>query len=481
MYDIQNIILSIVQYFFDYIWIANLAFIIIIILIERKNPLYTILWIFLLILAPYIGFFIFLFLGISFKKRRVANKIYNLKKLKSRKEIKNDYSELNRWKSLITYLEMSSQNYISIDNSIQTFFEGKDFFTELKKSIQNAKNTINMEYYIFKLDKIGKEIIDLLIEKDKEGVKINIIIDGVNSHNSKLKKYLKNTGINLSLFFKTYIPFFNLRINYRDHRKITIIDNEIAFIGGMNIGDEYLGESKIGFWRDTSVKVYGDIVYSLEKEFYFSLSIVQNKLVSNENLGKISNKALSSSIKKNRTSLQVVSCGPNYEFPVIRDNFIKLIQEAKKTILIQTPYFVPDDLLLDTLKTAIISGIDVKIMIPSKADHPFIYWVNQFYAGELLRLGANIYRYENGFIHSKTLSVDDEVISVGTCNFDYRSFYLNFEININIYNKEIATEFKNQFYRDISYSQKITLKKFKKRDIFIKVRESVFRLLSPLL
>ena len=120
-------------------------------------------------------------------------------------------------------------------------------------------------------------------------------------------------------------------------------------------------------------------------------------------------------------------------------------------------------------------------MIPSKADHPFIYWVNQFYAGELLRLGANIYRYENGFIHSKTLSVDDEVISVGTCNFDYRSFYLNFEININIYNKEIATEFKNQFYRDISYSQKITLKKFKKRDIFIKVRESVFRLLSPLL
>ena len=212
MYDIQNIILSIVQYFFDYIWIANLAFIIIIILIERKNPLYTILWIFLLILAPYIGFFIFLFLGISFKKRRVANKIYNLKKLKSRKEIKNDYSELNRWKSLITYLEMSSQNYISIDNSIQTFFEGKDFFTELKKSIQNAKNTINMEYYIFKLDKIGKEIIDLLIEKDKEGVKINIIIDGVNSHNSKLKKYLKNTGINLSLFFKTYIPFFNLRI-----------------------------------------------------------------------------------------------------------------------------------------------------------------------------------------------------------------------------------------------------------------------------
>ena len=178
--------------------------------------------------------------------------------------------------------------------------------------------------------------------------------------------------------------------------------------------------------------------------------------------------------------MQLISSGPNYEFPVIRDNYIKLIQEARKSVFIQTPYFVPDDLLLDTLKSAVLSGIDVKIMIPNKADHPFIYWVNQYYVGELLRLGANIYRYENGFIHSKTILVDEEVISVGTCNFDYRSFYLNFEINLNIYNKDVANSFKIQYYKDIAISKKLTFNDFKRRSIFTKVKESVCRLLSPI-
>ena len=478
MQDISKILLTFVEFFLHYVWIANLFFIIVIIMIEKKNPLYTILWIFLLTLVPYVGFFIYLFFGLTFKKKRVANKIYKLKKLRSRKNVsESDREELRRWKGLITYLEMSTDNYITSNNEIQLYFTGKEFFSNLKKEIANAKKFINMEYFIFQFDGIGKEIADLLIKKVNEGVEVNLIIDGVNWANFKLKRYFKNTGVNLYLFFRTYIPLFNVRINYRDHRKVTIIDNRVAFVGGMNIGDEYLGKGKIGYWRDTSVKIYGDIVSSFEKEFYFSLSIVKNKYLRDE---KISNEISLKYEEEDNVYMQVISSGPNYEFPAIRDNYIKLIQEARKSVFIQTPYFVPDDLLLDTLKSAVLSGIDVKIMIPNKADHPFIYWINQYYVGELLRLGANIYRYENGFIHSKTILVDEEVVSVGTCNFDYRSFYLNFEINLNIYNKEVANSFKTQYYKDIAISKKLTFNDFKRRSIFTKVKESVCRLLSPI-
>ena len=478
MHNINEIFLIFINFFLQYVWIANLFFAIVIIMVEKKNPLYTIFWIFLLYLLPYIGFFIYLFFGLTFKKKRVANKIYKIKKLKSIKNVHgSDKEELRRWKGLITYLEMSTDNYITSNNDIQVYFVGEEFFSDLKKEIANAKKFINMEYFIFQFDGIGKEIADLLIKKAKEGVEVNLIIDGVNLANYKLKSYFKNTGVHLYLFFRTYIPIFNIRINYRDHRKVTIIDNRVAFVGGMNIADEYLGKGKIGYWRDTSVKIYGDIVSTFEKEFYFSMSIVKNKFLKDE---KTSNE-ISLKYEEDNVYMQVISSGPNYEFPAIRDNYIKLIQEARKSVFIQTPYFVPDDLLLDTLKSAVLSGIDVKIMIPNKADHPFIYWINQYYVAELLRLGANIYRYENGFIHSKTILVDEEVVSVGTCNFDYRSFYLNFEINLNIYNKDVANSFKTQYYKDIAISKKLTFADFKKRSIFTKVKESVFRLLSPIM
>lgn len=479
MNDIFKIFLIFIQLFLQYVWIANLFFVIVIIMIEKKNPLYTILWIFLLTLMPYVGFFIYLFFGLTFKKKRVANKIYKIKKLKNIKNFyKSDTEELRRWKGLITYLEMSTDNRITSNNKIDIYYSGENFFSELKKEITSAKKFINMEYFIFKFDEIGKEIANLLIKKAKEGIEVNLLIDGVNSSNNKLRKCFKNTGVNLHLFFKTYIPIFNIRLNYRDHRKVTIIDNRVAFVGGMNIGDEYLGKSKIGYWRDTSVKIYGDIVSTFEKEFYFSLSIVKNEYLKDE---KIMSELTSKFEKKDDLCLQLISSGPNYEFPVIRDNYIKLIQEARESVFIQTPYFVPDELLLDTLKSAILSGIDVKIMIPNKADHPFIYWINQYYVGELLSLGANIYRYENGFIHSKAILVDEEVVSVGTCNFDYRSFYLNFEINLNIYNKEVAKSFKIQYYKDIALSKKLTFYDFKERSIFTKIKECVFRLLSPIM
>lgn len=476
----------IVDLFLNYVWIANLFFIVIIVLMEKRNPLYTILWIFILTVIPYLGFFIYLFLGMSFTKERVAKKFFKRKFLKTNKEIiKSDNEELKRWKGLLTYLELTSANSLKNNNIIDIYNEGIDFFDNLKEDIKEAKSTINMEYFIFKFDQIGREIAELLVEKARQGVKVQLIVDGVNSANNKLVKYFKNTGVEIKFFFRTHIPVFNLRLNYRNHRKITVIDSKIGYIGGINIGDEYLSNSNMGYWRDTAIRIVGDAVLDLEREFYFSLGITEKREIKYEKTKYEHHEFLKSELdlraNKDLESIQVVSSGPNYEFRTLRDNFLKLIQTADNSICIQTPYFVPDDSLLDALRTAIMSGVDVKIMIPNRGDHLFVYWVNQFYVGELLKIGASVYRYEKGFLHSKVLIVDNEVVSVGTCNFDYRSFYLNFEINVNIYKKSTATDFKNQFYRDINESKKLELEDFEQRSIYIKIKESILRLLSPIL
>lgn len=481
-----DLLAKVFELFLHYVWIANLFFIIVIVIIEKKNPLYTILWIFILTIFPYLGFFIYLFLGMSFTKERVVNKVYKKKFLKIRKNILNsERDELKRWQGLLTYLDMTSSNSLNLENTVDIYNDGHIFFEELKKEIKLAKISINMEYFIFKFDNIGKEIAELLLEKAKEGIKVTLIIDGVNKGNSKLLKYFKNSGIDLNLFFRTYIPIFNLRLNYRNHRKITIIDSKVAFIGGMNIGDEYLSNSNMGYWRDTAIKILGNSVLDLEKEFYFTLGITKKEDIKYDKMKYEYQDYLDEKLEliedKTFKSIQVVSSGPNYEFRILRDNFLKLIQGANNSIYIQTPYFVPDDSLLDALKTAILSGVDVKIMIPNKGDHLFIYWVNQFYVGELLKIGATVYRYEKGFLHSKVLIVDNEVVSVGTCNFDYRSFYLNFEINVNIYEKSTATTFKNQFFRDINDSKKLDFKDFEQRGIYVRIKESILRLLSPVL
>lgn len=481
-----NLALNIFELFLNYVWIANLFFIVVIVLMEKRNPLYTILWIFILTIFPYVGFFVYLFLGMSFTKERVANKFYKRNKIRLDRDIsKSEKEELKRWKGLLTYLHSTSNNSLNMNNTIDIYNEGIDFFDSLKEEIKNAKISINMEYFIFKFDNLGKEIAQLLVEKAKQGIKINLMIDGVNRANNKLIKFFKNSGVEINFFFRTHIPLFNVRINYRDHRKITIIDSKIAFIGGMNIGDEYLGNSDMGYWRDTSIKIIGDTVIDLEREFHFILGVTKKQEIKYDKTKyeylEFLKEELDIKEDKNLKNIQVVSSGPNYEFRTLRDNFLKLIQTANTSILIQTPYFVPDDSLLDALKTAIMSGIDVKIMIPNRADHLFIYWVNQFYVGELLKIGASVYRYEKGFLHSKVIIVDNEIVSIGTCNFDYRSLYLNFEINVNVYEKLTAVEFKNQFYRDINDSKKLDFEDFEQRSIFIRIKESILRLLSPVL
>ncbi|WP_349763692.1 cardiolipin synthase [Fusobacterium sp. SYSU M8D902] len=477
-----------IPFFRDYIIVINALFLFIIVLLERKNPLFTLFWITLLVLAPYLGFVAYLFFGLSFRKKRVVNQFYKWKFLYSKKVMGfSHYKELVKWEQLISYVEISSKNQLTSLNTSKIFIDGNDFFSSVKEDLKNAKVSINMEYYIFRGDGLGSEIGEILLKKAQEGVKIKIIVDGAGGYDRKMLKRFKANGIEVGVFFPSIFPWFkitSLRANYRDHRKLCLIDSKYGYISGFNIGDEYLGKGKLGYWRDTGLRIFGEACIELEKEFFFSWGIVKKEKYTYKKEYEYNAEVLKELIEvkgKHSGHMQVVSSGPNYQFRAIRDNALKMIMKAQKYIYIQTPYFVPDDTVLDALKIAALSGVEIKIMIPDKPDHFFIYWVNQYFSGELLDLGVEVYKYGRGFLHSKFIVVDDEVVTVGTANFDYRSFYQNFEINVNIYEKDVARTFREIFNNDIKFSHRLFRSEYSKRGYYIKLKESICRLLAPIM
>ncbi|MGL5798170.1 MAG: phospholipase D-like domain-containing protein, partial [Cetobacterium sp.] len=306
-----------------------------------------------------------------------------------------------------------------------------------------------------------------------------IIVDGAGTRGVSRKrlKELRCNGVIIEIFFPSYFPFLkigNLRANYRDHRKITLIDNEVCFSGGMNIGKDYIGKGKLGKWQDIGFSIKGESIIDYLHEFERSW-----KFLEKDTTDIFENRI---SIEKNYeiTPIQIVSSGPNYEFHTIKDTILNLIIKAEKTIHIETPYFIPDEPILEALKGALMSGINVKIIIPSIPDHAFVYWANQYFYGELIELGAEIYKYKEGFIHSKLLIVDSEIAFLGTANFDYRSMYQNFEINMLILGKNIV-QLENRIDVDILNSEKVNLEEYLNRGKKDRVLESISKLIAPIL
>ncbi|WP_261787619.1 phospholipase D-like domain-containing protein [Fusobacterium necrophorum] len=273
-------ILKMTSILLKYIWIMNLSFILILVLLERKNPLYTLLWAIILSLAPYIGFIAYLFFGISFRKRRKANKIYQLARLESKDMIEfSQRKDLQNWEKLIHYLEMTSKNRLTWQNTMTPYFDGQKYFRALLQDLKEAKKEIKMEMYLFRKDMLGSQILSLLVEKARVGVEIFLLLDGANPPSFSMRKILKTAGIEYRIFFPSPLPFINISLNanYRNHKKMCIIDRKIAYVGGFNIGDEYIGNGKLGYWRDTAMRVAGEIVVELEKEFYFTWNIASRE------------------------------------------------------------------------------------------------------------------------------------------------------------------------------------------------------------
>ncbi|MDO5725445.1 MAG: cardiolipin synthase [Tissierellia bacterium] len=468
-------------------WI-NLILCALIIFLERKNPTSTWAWIMAITFLPIVGFVAYLFFGTDISKSRVfRSKEYEIELTERRlgraarinARDKSHIIEMGygKYMKMIKMFSVSGKSIFRKSNKFQVFNNGEELFETLYKDIENAKKSIYIEFYIISSGKLLDSFKKLLIKKAKEGVDVKILVDGMGGRKFKKqdRKELIDAGVDLGVFFPPILGKLHIRLNYRNHRKITTIDNTIGYIGGFNLGDEYIGLSKkFGHWRDTHLRVRGGVVEDLEYNFFSDY-----KFATANPCGRYQ-----TSIEDHNfdTPANIVISGPDNVREQIRDGYNMMINQAKSRIFIQTPYFIPDEGLQKSLLIAAYSGVDVRIMVPKKPDHPFVHSAGLSYFGELLEAGARVYRYrENGFLHSKVLIADEDISSVGTANFDVRSFKLNFEINCFIYDKAINEKLAKDFYEDIKNCDELTLEQYKERGKITKIKEGISRLLSPLL
>lgn len=470
------------------LFLINTLLALILIFIERRNPPTTWAWLMVLILMPGLGFILYLFLGQNLSRQKIFDlKIvkdnFEKKLLYEQKKIYNDNFKFNdpnvaEYSDMIHMHYVNSQSSFTQNNSVKIYTNGNEKFDDLIRDIENADKFIHMIYYIIKPDDIGNKIINLLCKKAKQGLEVKLVYDAMGGR--KLPKHFFDEflqcGGKISCFFPSIIPHINIRVNFRNHRKIAVIDGKIGYIGGFNIGDEYLGKSKkFGYWRDTHLRIYGDAVNDLELRFLLDWSYSAKEKITN-----ITHYIIKQGLN-GATGIQIVSSGPDSIEDQIKNGYLKMITSAKKYIYIQSPYFVPDDSIIEALRVAALCGVDVRIMLPNRPDHPFVYWASLSYAGDLINSGVKVYKYEKGFIHSKTIVIDDIISSVGTANMDIRSFKLNFEVNAFIYDSTVSYKLKSIFENDIKNSSEITDNIYKNRSHLIKFKESISRLLSPIL
>lgn len=485
----MSYVVSAFKWIVDNILLINILLAILLVFFERRNPTTTWLWLMILFFLPGVGFLIYLFLGQNMKKKKMfdikeeEDRYFNAMVEKQGKSLitnKLNFSDpkISEHEDIIEFHLISNSSIYTQDNEVELFFSGVNKFDALLNSINDAEEYIHMEYYIIRSDRISTEIVNALTRKAKEGVEVKLLYDGMGGRSlpRNFFKELIVAGGEVACFFPPFMPYISLRINYRNHRKICIIDGVEGYVGGFNIGDEYVGYSKkFGYWRDTHARIKGGAVKGLQWRFMLDWRFASKKEI------EVSDRYFPKYETKGKTGIQIVSSGPDSKWTSIKDGYLKMIINAREKVYIQTPYFIPDESILEALKIAGLSGVDVKVLIPDKPDHPFVYWASLSYIGELLEAGVQFYTYQDGFMHSKVLVMDDMVSSVGTANLDIRSFKLNFEVNAFIYDEEVNMEISNQIMKDLERSIEITKETYEKRSFIVKFKESVSRLLSPIL
>ncbi len=475
--------------FLTVLYVVNFLIAFTVIFLEHKNPSKTLAWIMVLFLLPGFGillYFLFsqnisrqkLFRLTTFEEANISNSLFH-----QMSDIKNKIyvfarPEAEKWSDMIRLNQTYNWSYFTQDNSLQIFTDGNEKFRSLFADIENASHSINVMYYILKPDTTGRTLMRLLTQKAKEGLEVRLLVDALGGRSLSQQHFdeLKAAGGKVAMFFPLKLKWVNLKLNYRNHRKIVVIDGEIGYIGGFNVANEYVGKSKrFGNWRDTHLRLVGGCVQDLDSRF-----VLDWRFASKEDL-VMAHSFYPLQETGSTTGVQILSCGPDSPNTEIRTAYLKMITSAKKSICIQTPYFIPDESILEALKMAAMSGVDVRVMIPCMPDHMFVYWATYCYAGILLNSGAKVYIYENGFLHAKTITVDDEISSVGSANFDIRSFTLNFEANAMIYDADIAVQMRQIFEEDMRCCRQLTRQAYRNRSLLIKFKESISRLLSELL
>lgn len=477
------------------------AIISLIILLENRDPAKTMSWLMMFILFPGIGLVVYAVSGRNirkiklFKTQKLANTIKEkrlfdtLEKIEEVVELEIESIKQNKLlseeedgsaiKRVISLLLKTGMFPFTKNNKVDVFIDGNEKFPHLIEDIRNAKDHIHLEYFIIKDSEIGRVIKNELIEKAKQGVKVRIIYDDVGCwrfwFNRKFFNEMRNVGIEIIAFLPTKFPIIGGKLNYRNHRKIVVIDGIIGYTGGINIGDEYLGKKeKFGYWRDTHIRLEGIAVYMLQMTFIIDWYYTTKKVIDAKKLFPTMDYVGDSMI-------QVVASGPDSDWEDIHYAYFTAICQAKRRVYIETPYFIPDESILKAIKSVALIGVEVIIIFPKIPDHKIVNTASHSYFEEILEAGGRVFLYNKGFIHSKVVIIDDEIASAGSANMDLRSFMLNFEVNAFIYDKKVIERMTDDFYNDLKCSKELTLENFKKRGFSRKVKESVARLFSPIL
>ncbi|MEG0355667.1 MAG: cardiolipin synthase [Lachnospiraceae bacterium] len=480
----------VLKWIMDNLVFINILFSIIIIFFQRREPMTVWAWLLVLYFIPILGFVLYLILGQDFHKSRMfkmkeieGDVKYAIRKQEDsiyRKKLRLRDPEMGRFESLILYNLNEAEAVLTDNNDIRIYTDGHEKFQALITEMEHAVNYIHLQYYIIRNDELWQEIEEVLVRKVRQGVEVRVLFDSMGCRSMKNKDWnrLEKAGIEVAEFFPALLGNLHLRMNYRNHRKIVVIDGRIGFVGGFNVGREYLGlDKRFGYWRDTHLCIEGSAVTSLAVRFVLDWNYAaKENLFTEDHLFEIP-----TYIRNGRDPVQIVSSGPDSGSKGVRNNYLQLIHMAKERIYIQTPYFIPDESIWDALHLAALSGVDVRIMIPCKPDHPFVYWATYSYLGDMIDAGAKCYVYNNGFLHTKGITVDGMVSCYGTANMDIRSFELNFEVNATIYSARTTQKLEKIFENDMRQSTLITRRMYRERGVVIRTKEQFCRLLSPLL
>lgn len=473
-------------------WIVPFALayigVILMILLENKNPTKSIAYIMLLALLPVLGLVVYYFFGRDYRKQR----LFNLKGAVDSPVMESFWTDHNaelekrldqterKFGDLIAPARLifnQHQGFLTLNNKIKLLLNGEAKFPEVLSSLEQARHHIHMEYYVFSYDDVGKKVVEVLTRKAREGIEVRIIIDDFGSQkNRKMVRRLRKSGVAVHRFMPVAFPFL-AQANFRNHRKIIVIDGRIGFEGGINLDERYQnnGKHKL-YWRDTHIKIEGPLVNQLQLQFLLSWHFTAGKKFPFERPYFGNQFAI-----QDGAAATLVASGPDSPRPYCMEAILATINQAKLKIWIITPYFIPTDQIITALQIASSNGIDVKMILPGKSDSHIVKHASLSYLKPLLRSGIKIYFYDKGFSHAKTMTFDNQVAIIGTANMDTRSFYINFEIAAVIYDEKLCGEVDQSFVDDLGNSREVTYEEWSKRSIYNRLLDSVCRLLTPLL
>lgn len=457
---------------------------------ERKTASSAWAWILVLFFIPVLGFVLYLLFGKPLRKERLNRPAaYENPDFMERLNRQRDDLRAGRftppsplaaeWLDLIQMNAARTDAPLSTAGNIRLFNDGKRKFDALFEDIQQAQSHIHLQYFILNDDDLGRRLVSLLTEKAQQGVKVLFLYDALGS-SSLPKRFFdefEKAGGKTAAFLPAMLASINPRFNHRNHRKLAVLDGTVGYIGGFNVGDEYIGEKKeFGYWRDTHLRLEGNIVHSLQNRFFIDWNQAAEKYPM-----KYQETYFPEIGEATGAAMQIVASGPLEMREDIKNGYLKMIHHARKSIFLQTPYFIPDKSIMDALRTASLGGVDVQLMIPHQADHLFVHSATLAFARELLEDGVKVYSYKNGFLHAKTLVVDGQACSVGSANMDVRSFALNFELNAFVYDAQPAAEMAEFFRHDRKLSVELTEAYFKEQHWVEKAKQDIAKLVSPIL